>query len=74
MHVFDNIEKPIIEQGVKSSDIIIGNNVWIGHGAYIMPGVKIGDNSIVGAKAVVTKDIPAGSIAVGVPARVIKTR
>ena len=65
---------PIIDQGNSAEDIIIGNNVWIGHGVYIMPGVHIGDNSIIGAKAVVTKDIPADSIAVGVPACVIKAR
>ena len=53
--------------------ISIGNNVYIGSGAYIMPGVTIGDNCIIGASAVVTKDIPANSVAVGVPARVIRT-
>lgn len=51
----------------------IGNNVYIGTGAYIMPGVKIGDNVVIGAASVVTKDIPSNSVAVGVPARVIKT-
>lgn len=68
------IAKPIIEQGNTSNDIIIGDNIWIGHGAYIMPGVTIGNNSIIGTKAVVTKDIPANSVAVGIPAKVIKTR
>lgn len=53
--------------------IEIGNNVYIGNGAYIMSGVTIGDNCIIGAAAVVTKDIPANSVAVGVPARVIRT-
>lgn len=53
--------------------IKIGNNVYIGSGAYIMPGVTIGDNCIIGAAAVVTKDIPSNSVAVGVPARVIRT-
>ena len=52
--------------------IKVGNNVYIGSGAYIMPGVTIGDNCIIGAAAVVTKDIPDKSVAVGVPARVIK--
>lgn len=54
------------------SKVIIGNNVWIGSGANILPGVSIGENSIIGAGSVVTKDIPANSIAVGVPAKVIK--
>lgn len=51
----------------------LGDNVYVGQGAYIMPGVTIGDNCIIGAAAVVTKDIPANSVAVGVPARVIKS-
>lgn len=66
--------KPIIEQGNMAKDIVIGDNVWIGHGVYIMPGVTIGNNSIIGAKAVVTKSIPADSIAVGIPAKVVKSR
>ena len=53
--------------------ITVGNNVYIGTGAYILPGVKIGNNCIIGAAAVVTRDIPDNSVAVGVPARVIKT-
>ena len=52
--------------------MIIGNNVWIGSGANILPGVSIGDNSIIGAGSVVIKDIPANSVAVGIPAKVIK--
>jgi len=53
--------------------ITVGNNVFIGYGAVIMPGVTIGDDVVVGAYSVVTKDIPCGSVAVGVPAKVIKT-
>jgi acetyltransferase-like isoleucine patch superfamily enzyme len=51
----------------------IGKNCFIGIGAMILPGVKIGDEVIIGAAAVVTKDIPSNSVAVGNPARVIKT-
>lgn len=53
--------------------IKIGNNVHIGWDAIIMPNVTIGDNCIIGAGAVVTKDIPSNSVAVGVPARVIES-
>ena len=53
-------------------EVIIGNNVWIGSHAVILPGIKIGDNAIVGAGAVVTKDVPAGAVVVGVPAKVIR--
>ncbi len=50
----------------------IGKNVWIGRNVCIMPGVIIGDGAIIGANAVVTKDIPKNSVAVGVPAKVIR--
>ena len=52
--------------------IVLGRNVWIGSNATILQGVTIGDNSVVAAGAVVTKDVPADTIVGGVPARVIK--
>ena len=52
--------------------IRIGNNVWLGGGAVILPGVTIGDDTVVGAGAVVTRDLPPGVVAVGNPARVIR--
>lgn len=59
--------RPVVSKG----PVIIGDNVWIGEKASILPGVRIGDGVIIGAGAVVTKDVPAGHMAVGVPARVI---
>lgn len=53
--------------------IVVGNNVYIGNNVIILPGVTIGNNVVIGAGAVVSKDIPDNSVAVGVPARVIKT-
>ena len=53
--------------------IVVGSNVYIGNDVIILPGVTLGNNVIVGAGAVVSKDIPDNSVAVGVPARVIKT-
>ena len=50
----------------------IGDNVWIGAGAIILPGVTIGENSVIGAGSVVTKDIPANVVAVGNPCRVLR--
>ena len=59
----------------KSKGIInIGNNVWIADNVTLLSGVSIGDGAVIGAGAVVTKDIPAYSVAAGVPAKVIKTR
>lgn len=52
----------------------IGHDVWVGHGAFIMPGVKIGDGAVVAAKAVVTRDVPPYAVVAGVPARVVKQR
>jgi phosphonate metabolism protein (transferase hexapeptide repeat family) len=52
----------------------LGHDIWIGHGAIILPGVTVGTGAVIGAGSVVTKDIPPYSIAVGVPAKVIKKR
>jgi maltose O-acetyltransferase len=52
--------------------ITIGHNVWLGGGVIVLPGVSIGENTVVGAGAVVTKDLPANVVAVGNPARVIR--
>lgn len=56
----------------RNKQIHIGNNVWLGGGAIVLPGVSIGDNSIVGAGSVVTKDVPASCIVVGNPAKVLR--
>lgn len=58
----------------NKGDIVIGNDVWIGFEAVILAGVKIGDGAIIGARAVVTKDVPPYSIVGGVPAKVIRKR
>lgn len=57
---------------VYARPIKIGNNVWIGGGAIILPGVTIGDNAVIGAGSVVNKDIPPNSVAVGNPCKVIR--
>lgn len=56
----------------RTAPVIIGDNVWIGGGAIIMPGVTIGDNVVIGAGSVVTKDIPSNKIAYGNPCRVVR--
>ncbi len=56
----------------RTAPVTIGNNVWIGGGAILLPGVTIGDNVVIGAGSVVTHDIPANSVAVGSPCRVVR--
>ncbi|MFR3227086.1 MAG: DapH/DapD/GlmU-related protein, partial [Blautia massiliensis (ex Durand et al. 2017)] len=56
----------------QTAPVIVGNNVWIGGGAILLPGVTIGDNVVIGAGSVVTRDIPANSVACGSPCRVIR--
>ena len=73
-HCFADLNTPIRSQGSSVAPVKIGRNVWLGTKVTVIKGVTIGDNAIVGANAVVTKDIPANAIAVGVPARVIRFR
>lgn len=61
-----------LQSGQFNLPVHIGNNVWIGANAVVMPGVTIGENSVIGAGSVVTKDIPANVVAYGVPCRVIR--
>ncbi|MCJ8144317.1 chloramphenicol acetyltransferase [Ancylobacter sp. A5.8] len=58
----------------RAQPVIIGHDVWIGHGAIVLPGRHIGDGAVVAAGAVVTKDVPAYAIVAGVPARVVRMR
>ena len=73
-HVFSDVKSPINSQGHVAHDIRIGNDVWLGTNAVILPGVEIGDGCVVGAGAVVTKSFDPGLILAGVPARVIGNR
>ena len=73
-HGVVEVERPIRHQGIYKRDVRVGHNVWVGYGAAILRGCTVGDNSIIGTYTVVTKDIPANSVAVGQPARVIRKR
>ncbi|MCE8625231.1 acyltransferase [Bacteroides fragilis] len=70
---YNDLQIPVRKRLLYSKGpVIIGNNVWIGEGASILPNVTIGDNSIIAAHAVVTKNIPANSIVAGCPAQIIR--
>ena len=73
-HGVTEVERPIRVQGIYKRDVHVGHNVWMGYGACVLRGTTIGENSIVGTSAVVTKDFPANCVIGGVPARLIRMR
>lgn len=73
-HIFEDSTVPIIVQGFTSKGIVIKDNAWLGAGVVLMDGVTVGEGAVIGAGSVVTKNIPPGVIAVGVPARVVRYR
>jgi len=73
-HGVAEVDRPIRVQGIYKRDTVIGSNVWVGYGACVLRGVRVGDNAIIGTNAVVTKDVPANAIVGGVPAEVLRMR
>jgi galactoside O-acetyltransferase len=73
-HVFENPDVPIKYQATTYGKITIGEDCWLGTNVVVLPGITIGRGSVIGAGAVVTKDVPEFSIALGVPARVVGHR
>lgn len=71
-HNFEDASRRIDEQGISTKPVVIGDDVWIGANAVILPGVTIGRHVVVAAGAVVTKDVPDNCVVGGVPAKVIK--
>lgn len=71
-HNFEDASKRIDEQGISTKPVVIGDDVWIGANAVILPGVTIGSHCVVAAGAVVTKDVPDNCVVGGVPAKLIK--
>ena len=71
-HDYTDISLPISQQSQPERAVVIGDSSWIGYGSVVLPGVTIGRHVVVGANSVVTSDLPDYSVAVGVPARVIK--
>jgi acetyltransferase-like isoleucine patch superfamily enzyme len=71
----ERLDIPMMEQGVYSQgEVIIEDDVWIGAGAVILDGIHIGKGCIIGAGAVVTKDLPDYAVALGIPARIVGNR
>lgn len=73
-HNYRNSKQLIRNQGNSEKDIIIGNDVWVGFGAQIMPGIEIGDGAVIGAGAVVTHNVEKYGIVCGIPAKKIGKR
>ncbi len=73
-HGFSDPNTPINQQPLSCKGITIEDDCWLGAGVRIMDGIRVGMGSVIGAGAVVTKDIPANSVAVGVPAKIIGQR
>lgn len=71
-HVFDDPERPFIEQGITAEGIVVEDDVWLGSSAVITDGVRVGQGAVVAAGAVVTQDVPPHTVVAGVPARVVK--
>lgn len=72
-HSYANPNLPMIMQTEEKDPVVIGNDVWIGTHSILLPGVHVGDRSIIGAASVVVKDVDSHTIAAGVPAKTIKS-
>ena len=73
-HNIERTDIPMGQQGMRVAEVVIGNDVWIGMRVVLMPGVKVGNGAVIGAGAVVTKDVPDFAVVGGVPAKIIKYR
>jgi acetyltransferase-like isoleucine patch superfamily enzyme len=73
-HGIVEVDRPVRLQGIYKRDVRVGNNVWMGYGAAVLRGTTVGDNSVLGTYAVVTRDVPANAVAGGIPARVLRMR
>jgi acetyltransferase-like isoleucine patch superfamily enzyme len=71
-HNFADVTRPVIDQGITGEGIVIEDGAWIGAGATILDGVRVGTGAVVGANAVVSKDVPPHTLAVGIPAKVVR--
>lgn len=73
-HAFEDISTPVLEQGLRDvRPVVIGDGAWLGQNVFVGPGVTVGRGTVVGANSVVLDDLPDYSVAVGAPARVVRT-
>ncbi len=73
-HGVVEVERPIRDQGIYKRDVDVGHNVWIGYGACLLRGVRVGDNAVIGTSSVVTTDVPPNAVVGGSPAKLIRMR
>ena len=73
-HRTDRVDVPIKDQGIVVSPVTVESDVWLGRGVTVLRGVTIGRGSVIGAHSVVTRDVPPYSVAVGAPARIVRSR
>ena len=73
-HGMVEVERPIREQGIYKRNVDIGHNVWIGYGACLLRGVRVGDNAVIGTSSVVTTSVPTNAVVGGIPAKLIRMR
>jgi acetyltransferase-like isoleucine patch superfamily enzyme len=71
-HHFADPTRAVLDQGISGRGIVIEDGAWIGAGAAVLDGVRVGKGAVIGANAVVTRDVPAHTLALGVPARVVR--
>ena len=71
-HLFEDHSRPVMQQGITARGVVVEDGAWIGAGAILLDGVRVGAGAEVGAGAVVTRDVPAHTLVVGVPARVVR--
>lgn len=71
-HNYQDVTRPVMDQGISGEGIVIEDGAWIGAGAAVLDGVRVGRGAVIGANAVVTRDVPPSSVVVGVPGRVVR--